>query len=175
MTKKEKIIHTALMLFAKHGYTETSINKIATTAGVSKGLTYTHFKDKEDLLKAVIVETLGRMTGDLMQMESLNLPHFLTYYQQMLQEKEELIRLCILLVVHPETPAVVKEMLGKQQEGFLDFLTALLSPFSFQNAALEARILLATLDGITLDYITTPNVELLEKIMAQLAQNYLTK
>ncbi|BDS09450.1 TetR/AcrR family transcriptional regulator [Aureispira anguillae] len=172
MTKKEKIIHTALTLFAKHGYTETSISKIAKEAGVSKGLTYTHFENKEDLLKAVVTETLVSMTTGLIQVEELNLKHFLSYYFELLKAQKERIRFCVLLVIHPETPSVIKELLAQQQTELLQVLTHLLSPFSSDNSSLEAQMLLATLDGITLEYITNSDEAVLEKMEAYLMHKY---
>lgn len=52
--KQEKILQTALRLFAKEGYTSTSTNKVAREAGVSEGLIFRHFKNKEGLLQAIM-------------------------------------------------------------------------------------------------------------------------
>lgn len=172
MTKKEKIIHAALSLFAKHGYTETSINKIAKVAGVSKGLTYTHFKNKEDLLKSVVVETIGEMTKGLMDLEELDLKKLLQVHFQLLKSQKDLIRLCVLLIIHPETPQIVKDMLGEQQIELLETLTFLLKKSDIKTAALEARILLATLDGITLEYITAGDEDLLDQMESYLIAKY---
>lgn len=172
MTKKEKIIHAALNLFAKHGYTETSISKIAKEAGVSKGLTYNHFKNKEDLLKSVVAGTIGEMTEGLINLEKLHIKKLLQIHFQVLKSQKDLIRLCVLLVVHPETPPIVKEMLGKQQVELLQVFTHLLKSKTDERGDLEARILLATLDGITLEYITTGDENLLDKMEAYLINRY---
>ena len=52
--KQEKILETALHLFAKEGFDNTSTSKIAHEAGVSEGLIFRHFKNKEGLLEALI-------------------------------------------------------------------------------------------------------------------------
>lgn len=52
--KKELIVDAALYLFAENGYHNTSINKIAIKAKVSKGLMYNYFESKEDLLKHIL-------------------------------------------------------------------------------------------------------------------------
>jgi len=54
--KQEKILETALHLFAKEGFDNTSTSKIAVKAGVSEGLIFRHFKNKEGLLEALINE-----------------------------------------------------------------------------------------------------------------------
>ncbi|MHA7059901.1 TetR/AcrR family transcriptional regulator [Aquimarina sp. M1] len=54
--KQEKIINAALTLFAKEGYTATSTNKVAKLAGASEGLIFRHFKNKEGLLNAILLQ-----------------------------------------------------------------------------------------------------------------------
>ena len=51
--KQEKILTTALQLFADKGYDATSTSKVAKAAGVSEGLIFRHFGNKEGLLNAI--------------------------------------------------------------------------------------------------------------------------
>ena len=51
--KKEKILQASLALFAKQGYADSSTKKIAKEAGVSEGLIFRHFINKEGLLLAL--------------------------------------------------------------------------------------------------------------------------
>lgn len=59
--KQEKILLAALELFAKEGYNATSTSKVAKAAGVSEGLIFRHFQNKEGLLKALLKEGEDRM------------------------------------------------------------------------------------------------------------------
>ncbi len=52
--RRAEITETALQLFAKNGYHNTSISKIAKAAGVSKGLMYNYFESKEALLDTIL-------------------------------------------------------------------------------------------------------------------------
>ncbi len=54
--KQEKILQAALQLFAKEGYHATSTSKVAKKAGVSEGLIFRHFGNKEGLLQAILDE-----------------------------------------------------------------------------------------------------------------------
>lgn len=54
--KQEKILQAALQLFAKEGYHATSTNKVAKAAGVSEGLIFRHFGNKDGLLQAILKE-----------------------------------------------------------------------------------------------------------------------
>ncbi|MDA9121396.1 TetR/AcrR family transcriptional regulator [Flavobacteriales bacterium] len=52
--KQESILKAALMLFATQGYASTSTSKVAKAAGVSEGLIFRHFGNKEGLLNAIL-------------------------------------------------------------------------------------------------------------------------
>jgi len=47
---RQKLLDTALKLFAKRGFEHVSISQITTTCGVSKGTFYTHFATKYDIV-----------------------------------------------------------------------------------------------------------------------------
>ncbi len=48
--RREQIVLAAVRLFSKKGYFQTTIEDIANTAGISKGLVYLYFTDKLDVL-----------------------------------------------------------------------------------------------------------------------------
>jgi len=54
--KQEKILQAALELFARDGFKTTSTSKVAKHAGVSEGLIFRHFGNKDGLLQAIIKE-----------------------------------------------------------------------------------------------------------------------
>lgn len=56
---REKIVEASLSLFARKGYTESTMRDIAKEAGVSLGLTYRYFGRKEELVLA-LYEDLSR-------------------------------------------------------------------------------------------------------------------
>ena len=53
---KEKILRTALRLFAQEGYEAVSISRIAGELGLSKGALYRHYRDKRDVLDSIVRE-----------------------------------------------------------------------------------------------------------------------
>ncbi|MEO0341256.1 MAG: helix-turn-helix domain-containing protein, partial [Bacteroidota bacterium] len=54
--KKDKILAIALELFANLGFDATSTSKIAKLSGVSEGLIFRHFGNKQGLLEAIMLE-----------------------------------------------------------------------------------------------------------------------
>jgi AcrR family transcriptional regulator len=59
--KINTILETVLSLLAKKGYENTTINDIADTAGISRGLLHYYFKDKEDLAAKALTFGFGPM------------------------------------------------------------------------------------------------------------------
>lgn len=57
--RAREIAWAALDLFVTKGFAATKLEDVAKAAGVSKGLPYLYFKNKEELFKAVIVEAIG--------------------------------------------------------------------------------------------------------------------
>lgn len=52
--KAEAILEGGMQEFLAHGYAATSMDRVATSAGVSKATVYSHFQDKEGLFTALI-------------------------------------------------------------------------------------------------------------------------
>ncbi|NES86362.1 MAG: TetR/AcrR family transcriptional regulator [Moorea sp. SIO2B7] len=52
--KGQQILQGALPEFLKYGYDRTSMDKVATAAGVSKQTLYSHFSDKDGLFTALV-------------------------------------------------------------------------------------------------------------------------
>lgn len=61
------IIKEAITLFARKGFAPTSIQDLAKAIGMTTGILYWHFEDKEALLIAVIEELERRLAEDLVR------------------------------------------------------------------------------------------------------------
>lgn len=58
---RNRLIQAALMVFDRKGVARTSLNEIATEAGLTRGALYWHFKNKEDIFAALCEEKLGNL------------------------------------------------------------------------------------------------------------------
>ncbi|MEV8536825.1 ScbR family autoregulator-binding transcription factor [Streptomyces sp. NPDC051211] len=56
---RQALLRAAAEVFDEHGFSGASINKILERAGVTAGAVYFHFKSKEGLARAVILEQAG--------------------------------------------------------------------------------------------------------------------
>src|SRR5258708_2193738 len=57
---RRAILDACLKLFARHGFSTTSIDDIASAAGITKGAVYWHFENKEELFQAILEEIRAR-------------------------------------------------------------------------------------------------------------------
>lgn len=68
---KEKILETALRLFARYGYDAVSVSTIAGELGITKGALYRHYADKHDIFDSIIKRMDQR---DAEQAQAFSLP-----------------------------------------------------------------------------------------------------
>ena len=61
--RPREICAAALEVFAKRGFAAAKLDEIASRAGVSKGTLYLYFKDKEDIFRAVVADTVAPNIG----------------------------------------------------------------------------------------------------------------
>jgi AcrR family transcriptional regulator len=72
--KKKAIIETAINLFAQKGFSSTSVQEIASEAGISKGAFYLHFKSKDALLLAILNYYFETISERVAAIENQSLP-----------------------------------------------------------------------------------------------------
>jgi AcrR family transcriptional regulator len=56
--RQAHVLETALTVFIRHGFRKTSIEDIATAAGISRQGIYLHFKNKDEIFSAAIQKSL---------------------------------------------------------------------------------------------------------------------
>ena len=61
---KERILETALTLFAQSGYLGTSMHDIAKELGITKGALYKHYASKQEILDAIVKSTTAQYEAD---------------------------------------------------------------------------------------------------------------
>jgi len=94
--KREKIIQSAIFIFAEKGFHEAKISEIAENAGVADGTIYLYFKNKTDILIAIFEEEIAKIISKINQniiktddpLEKLLI--FIRLYFNMLMENKEL-------------------------------------------------------------------------------------
>lgn len=129
--KQQKIVETAIKMFAEKGYANTPTSEIAKTAGVAEGTIFRHYGTKDNLLLSVILPFLKESIPDLAEeifneILSENILSFEDFLRafiknriQFINENKEIFRV------------VVKELLYSEE------LRKELQPFVFNNISLH--------------------------------------
>ena len=96
--RKEEIFDAAIKCFNKTGYYETSIDKIAERAGISKGGIYYHFKSKDELFIKLFTyrcdKYLAQVRTDIQRIEDpeKRLEQFIEKTGELSKKNEDFIR-----------------------------------------------------------------------------------
>lgn len=92
---KKAIIQSAISLFNENGYENTSIEKIAKSAGIGKGTVYGYFETKKDIIKGFCEEELDKIHWELVNNTDENasiveqmLTIYMTEFKHVTQNKE---------------------------------------------------------------------------------------
>lgn len=63
--RREAIVDAAARLFARRGFSESSVSELAKASGISKSLLYHYFPSKEDILFAVMASHIDQLEDDV--------------------------------------------------------------------------------------------------------------
>jgi len=159
--KQEKILHAALELFAKEGFKSTPTSKVAKRAGVSEGLIFRHFKNKEGLLEAILKEGEERaklLFSDIVfEVEPKEvIRKTLQISDLMLSNEEDKNFWKLQYKIKWE----IEQYNEKKMEVLELALTSAFKELNYSNPEQEAKLLLVTLDGLATRFFLQKNFEL---------------
>ena len=158
---RENIEKIALELFALKGYHATSISQIAEKAGISKGLLYNYFKNKEQLLDSVVMKVYDEIMR-IVQMSG-NLPAEKQIEQMIIQTIDHLKknisfwRLYLFLIHQSDVQKKLSDLYEKMRDDYMNYVVKLFEEIGSKNPAMEAMMLGTMFDGIGINYVTAPN------------------
>ena len=172
-SRKYQILEAALEVFAQEGYHKASISKIATQAGISKGLMYNYFSSKEELLKAVvehgiegIQDSFNDIDDDLDTPEELMI--FIRGGINVIRQESHFYKLYFVVLFQADVYEIVKEkyqeMVGSMIEDVACYFKLKGHPYPLE----KAMVLGSLLDRIGMNYLMAPemyNLDIIEKII----------
>jgi AcrR family transcriptional regulator len=85
-----EICAAALEVFAEKGFAGAKLDEIARRAGVSKGTLYLYFKDKDELFRAVVRDTIGPDIGSATAVAAISDPPFAQCVRMLLSRFAEI-------------------------------------------------------------------------------------
>lgn len=168
--RKQQILEAASTVFARRGYANASMREIARAVGVTPAALLRHFTDKEHLLMAVLEAWDAAESSD--QGAPVGLVYFDLFPGLMDRHREHpgIIELFLTLCTEasdPEHPARdwVAARYARIVGEATDALRAAVRdgdvrPMTDAECLLEARLLFAVMDGLELQWIADPALDL---------------
>jgi AcrR family transcriptional regulator len=175
--RKKEIMDTALELFAIEGFDKTSISKIATKAGISKGLLYNYFNGKEDLIRTIIFNGLDSLTGYIDPnhdgvLTRKELQYFIEEFFNAVEKNEHYWRLYFTLFFQPHVLKLVEKRLIVMIHTYMKMLEEYFRSNGSEDPETDAIMLGAVLDGIGFHFMANTATFPVEKIKQKLIQMY---
>lgn len=157
---REKIIRAATELFARNGYHATSISQIAAKSGVSKGLMYNYFKNKNALLDVILKNAFSEGEGPIMQMlqltdpfEKLRLVVEGSFAMVKSKKDRQHWQFLLSIMTQYEVMKHMQKMIGQYLSIYMGLFESLFREMGVPNPKLESYRLGAMLDGVMLHYL----------------------
>ncbi|HWB23960.1 MAG TPA: TetR/AcrR family transcriptional regulator [Chitinophagaceae bacterium] len=160
--RKQQILQAALKVFAAKGYDGATIAMIAKEAGIAKGLLYTYYASKENLLDELIQFGLQKAAAFVSETPLLfsgskeafaaGLRNIVNLYLQ----EVDFWRLYLMLVLQPAMANKIQQESKVLMDEFLPVFAEYFKSKGSQNPVAEAMLFGTTLDGLMFDMIVMP-------------------
>jgi AcrR family transcriptional regulator len=170
---RERILRSALTLFARHGFANTSVRMIAEEAGVSQGLPYNYFDGKQALLRAIFERSMEEVQEDLTAASGAASPErslalLIRSAFQTLRASTDFWRLSYQVRMQPEVLAGLGEQVAAWAAAIPAQIEALLRRGGSADAGAQARVVFAAIDGAAQHYVLDPDRYPLDRVAEQM-------
>ena len=177
---RQAILDAALELFAREGYSGTSMSRIAGRVGISKGLIYNYFTGKEQILECILDEFVEKI---MPAAATTTGPHDPAHYlERIIRNWFEVVRNHPGLVslgarIHTD-PALRRLFVRKQKEAetsTIPRLARVMRKLGSREPEVDMTLLGAALDGIALNYTVSPEDFPIDRVERRLIRQYCTR
>lgn len=152
---RERLLHSALALFAEKGYANTSISQIARHSGMAKGSVYHYFSGKEDLLLQIF-DMLDEMAHHFVPEPDPEtdpkeaLRHIVDEGIRALEEQSAFFRMIAQLSLQTEVIQGLRPRIEKMRRQKMTAFLPLFEKLGYADPETEMYFLGALLDGMLL-------------------------
>jgi len=183
---RRRVLRAATRLFSRQGFAATSMGKIAAKAQASPSSIYWHFRGgKHDILLAVLDEAAETFAGRTVELvrEAANpadkLEALFREAQRQMESTPDALRLLLQMSLEraddsPEVRDRIQEIFGRYRDAIAEQLTAAVPDRAGPRAQGAAALLLATLQGIFLQWQLDPDSVELDSMFDQLRTSALS-
>ena len=163
--RKDQIVRATVECIIKHGYYNFSMQDVARTAGVSKGIIHYYFLNKDDLMMSV----LDRVAGDIERvlaedMENIadpieKLKIFISVCFNVVRSTKEYYQVNMDFWTQINQKQEVRQVISRHYAKFRESCAAVIDEgirtgaFKKVDSSMHASIIIAIIDGISLQWL----------------------
>lgn len=158
---RERLLRSALTLFARDGYAGTSVRTIAEHAGVATGLLYAHFAGKEELLHALFEQSMADVRASMALADAQPQPQdqlsaLVLGSVAIIREHLDFWRLGYAARTQPAVLAALGPALNEWTRSIVAALQGYLVRAGSTDPVHDARALFAQIDGLCQHFALDP-------------------
>lgn len=174
---RARLLNAALELFASRGYAATSVDAIAEAAGVSAGLLYYHFASKTALLVAIFEQSLTDVQATFAAADGEpaaidRLPALLRSAGTIVPRHRNFWAVWYGLRMQDDVLKGLGPSVHDFSAAIVRTLERYLEDIAWPDAAIEARLLFAQIDGMCQHYVLDPARYPLDRMIDRLIERY---
>jgi AcrR family transcriptional regulator len=174
---RQRILQAAFSLFARKGFEGTSIRDVANEAGISTGLLYNYFTDKESMADAILKKSYAAIAQHFETnpdaAPALRLKQMVNQFIGMVEKDAEHLRMLAQMGLSTDRFDSSRRRTFVQYEKNIERLHQCLKDLRIPQAKNEALVLAATLDGIIWQSLLMPGKINVKAIRKQVIAKYL--
>ncbi len=163
--RKDQIVRATVDCITRHGYHNFSMQDVARTAGVSKGIIHYYFLNKDDLMMSVLDKVAGDIENILVaDMESITSPIeklkvFIAVSFDVVRSTKEYYQVNMDFWTQINQKKEVRQVISRHYAKFRDSCARVIEEgvkqgvFRQVNPQHQASLIIATVDGISLQWL----------------------
>lgn len=168
--RKDQIVKATVECITKHGYHNFSMQDVARTAGVSKGIIHYYFLNKDELMMSVLDKVAGDIENVLAtQMQALTDPRrklevFIDVCFDIVRNTKEYYQVNMDFWTQINQKEDVRKVIARHYSKFRDSACAVINEgvasgvFRHVEPREYASYVVAVIDGLSLQWLFDPNV-----------------
>lgn len=177
-SSRQKILDAALEVFAKQGYHSATVDAIAKTAGISKGLMYNYFKSKDEVLNELMIGMMEALMCEYMPLKPSkkftkdDIIKFINVGIDIVLQKPYYWKLYFSVFAQPEVMSIVYKKMMKMGKPYVEGLIDYFKNKGVEKPEIMTRYFSAIMDGIQMHIMLDPKTFPAEEVKKLLIKQF---
>jgi len=177
-SSRQKILDAALEVFANQGYHSATVDAIAKTAGISKGLMYNYFKSKDEVLNELMIGMMEALMCEYMPLKPSkkfakdDIIKFINVGIDIVLQKPYYWKLYFSVFAQPEVMSIVYKKMMKMGKPYVEGLIDYFKNKGVEKPEIMTRYFSAIMDGIQMHIMLDPKTFPAEEVKKLLIKQF---